>query len=415
MQIFSKSNVYLDYASGAHMHSLVSLLVSKILNQKYYNPASIHSEGLKAKKVLENSRNILAKNINSHSDEIIFTGSGTESIAVAIVGVVMEARKNIKLPHVVTSTIEHSSVLETIKMLEDYSLITATYLKPNSFGIVNLEDLKKSITKDTVMVSMALVNGEIGTILNTEEILKLLSKIKEENYNLKSIHLTNNSYYPYLHLDSCQAVAHLNISHYIKKGVDLLSFNSVKIGGPSGIGLLFKKRSVRISKMYAGGDQEMGLRPGTQSPFLAAGFAKALEITKNNLIKNENKYIDLKKSLLKEIEKLNLDYNIDFVENSSEYSVPSIVNISFPYFSGQQMAIELDARGVIVSSKSACKSLDENESYVIGEIRKNNQNKTYNNYGSIRISFGPETKNKDIIKLTKALGEVLKTYKGVLY
>jgi cysteine desulfurase len=327
----------------------------------------------------------------------------------------MEARKKIQLPHIITSTIEHSSVLETVKMLESYGLAKAIYLKPDINGLFEIEALKNAITKDTVLVSLALVNGELGTILNIEDVLKTTNKAKEENYNLKSMHLTNQAYYPYLHLDASQAAAHMDISKFVKKGVDLISFNSVKIGGPAGIGLLFKKRSIILSKIYSGGEQEMGLRPGTQSALLATGFAKALEITKNNLSQNENNYIQLKKILLDELNKIKKEYNFNIIQNSTECSIPSIVNISFPYFSGQQMAIELDARGVMVSSKSACKSEDENESYVVGEIRKNSDVDTYNNYGSIRISFGPDTKNKDIIKLINALNQVLKTYKGVLY
>ncbi len=415
MSLFKSPKTYLDYASGAQMHKEVSLVMKMLLNQNLANPSSMHFGGLKAKKILESSREDIAKTIGSHTDEIIFTGSGTESIALALIGTVYSAKKQFTIPHIITSTIEHSSVLETCKMLQNRGLAEVTFLEPyDKSGVILAQSVKNAVKENTVIVSLAMVNSEIGVIQPVEEYIKILNKIKEEKYNIKSMHFTPKSFFPYLHLDACQAYAHLDLSPLVRKGVDLITFNSIKIGGPSGVGALFKKRSILLEKTYAGGDQEMSLRPGTVSPLLATGFAVAAKKNSKDLSENEEKYKNLKKYLLEQLNKIDKEYKFVFIENSNNYSIPSIVNISFAYFKGDHMAIELDARGIMVSSKSACKSDEEGESYVITELRKKDENDTYKSYGSIRISFGSETKQKDIIKFIKSTKDILRTYRSML-
>ncbi len=416
MSIFAKKKTYLDYASGALLAGPAVFSIFRNIRQLYSNPASIHSYGQNAAKIVEKSRSIIAKTIGSHNDEIIFTGSGTESIALAIIGTVMVASKTISKPHIITSTIEHSGVLETCKMLESRNLASVTYLKPDDVtGKIEAESIKNAIKEDTVIISIHLVNSEIGVIQNIDEYLKILNKYKEQKYKIQSMRLTSQSYYPYLHLDACQAYVHMDLKQYVKKGIDMISFNSVKIGGPAGIAALFKRRAAAIDKIYAGGAQEMGLRPGTVSPMLVNGFSAAAEFNLTSLLTNEEKYTELKKYLMHQISLLNKETGINFIENSSSNSVPSIINLSFPHFSGQQMAIELDARGVMVSSKSACNSESDTESYVIDAIRKKQDFDTYKNYGSIRISLGPKTNKSDINKLVKELNNILRVYRGVLY
>jgi cysteine desulfurase len=192
----------------------------------------------------------------------------------------------------------------------------------------------------------------------------------------------------------------------------MMSFNSGKIGGPAGIAILYKKRDVNITNIYGGGDQEFGFRPGTINPMLAYGFAIAANILKTNKSKNENKYIELKKYFIENLFKIGKDENFVFVENSSPNSISSIVSISFPYFSGQQFAIELDMRGVAVSSKSACNTKDDTESYVIKQIRKSS---SMDNWGTIRISFSPQTQKTHINKLLKEIKNIVRIYRSVLY
>lgn len=410
MSIFFRNNIYLDSASGRILEKSVIRAMDSILKKKIANPSSGHYFGILAKNILENSRKYIATTINAHSDEIIFTGSGTESVSLAIIGTVYEARKKITKPHIVTSNIEHSSVINTCRMLESMDLAEVSYIKPDQTnGLINPNDIFNAIKENTVLVSIHMVNSEIGIIQNIPDIIKKIDKIKEEKYKITKMRFSSGAYYPYVHIDACQAYAHLDLIPITKSGVDMITFNSVKIGGPSGIAVLYKKRKVLLSPIYNGGDQEYGLRPGTQSPFLAYGFKKACEILVKDRLKNEKKYKELKDYFLKELNNLSQKENFPFYENSSEFSIPSIVSISFPYFTGQQFAIELDMRGIAVSSKSACNTIDDTESYVIKEIRKDS------GLGTIRISFSPDTKKSHINKLLKEIKSIVQTYRTVLY
>ncbi len=430
MSIFSQNKIYLDSASGAILNKNVFKKMQNLNIDKMGNPASNHYFGLNSKNILEESRSILAKTIEAHTDEIIFTSSGTESIALGILGTIYQSLDKIKIPHIITSTIEHSAVTNTCKMLEDMKLAEVSYIKPqNQTGLIDIDEIINNIKDNTVLISIHMVNSEIGVIQNIPELIKKLDKIKEQKYNLTKMRFSSKSYYPYLHIDACQAYAHLDLIPIKRQAVDMISFNSVKIGGPSGIGVLYKKRSVSIKNIYGGGDQELGLRPGTQSPILAYGFAEASKILKNNLIKNENKYNNLKEYFLNELYKISTEEKFSFIENSSKLSVPSIISISFPYFSGEQFTIELDARGIAVSSKSACNTENNKESIVIEEIRKASQDETLQqaglvddhkpsllqNWGTIRISFSPDTKKIHINKLLKAIKNIVQTYRTVLY
>ncbi len=416
MRLFPALKVYLDYASGALMKKSALSAVYGILNKKLGNPSSIHSFGAEPKTILENSRKIIADSISANSNNIIFTSSATESIAMAIHGTVMSARVEFSKPHIITSTIEHSAILKNCELLEKNNLAEVTYIKPDdSTGLIGADSIVKNIKPNTVLVSIHSVNSEIGIMQDIGSYVKALNSYKENKYGIKNMRFTNKSYYPYLHIDATQDYVHNDISSHVLKGVDLISFNSVKIGGPAGVGVLYRRINTEISPMYAGGSQEFGFRPGTVSVHDIYAFACTASIHKKQIDKLESKYAELKKYLLGGIRNLSSQNNFDFVENSSENSVPSIVSISFPYFSGQQMAVELDARGVAVSSKSACNTGDAGESYVVWQIRNISEEKTYNNYGTIRISFGPETKKSHIDKLLKSLQEIINTYKGVLY
>ncbi len=414
MRAFFSKKTYLDYASLCPLPGTVSLAMTKMINQNLGNPSSGHNPGLKAKKVLEDSRTIIAGIINAHTDEIIFTGSGTESIALSIMGTIYIAKEKFDVPHIITSTIEHSAVLETCRLLEKRGHAEVSYISPNDNGIISPEDILKEVKENTVLVSIHLVNSEIGVIQPVPEYIKILNKFKEKKYNLESIRFTPKSFYPYLHIDACQAFAHMDISPLVRKGIDMVSFNSTKIGGPAGIAALYKRRHADISPIYGGGDQEFSLRSGTSSYILAHGFNVAAINLSKEREKNEKFYKELKEFLLAGLMEFK-DKPIYFIENSNTNSVPSIVNISFPYLSGEQMMIELNARGVYVSSKSACKSESSLESYVVEEIRKRNSSTTYNNWGSIRISFGPKSTKSDINMLLKALKDIHGTYLGVLY
>lgn len=415
MSILGPKKTYLDYASGGIINKSIAKRIGVAMALFWANSSSPHSAGEKSNIFLNNARNNIASYINAHNDEIFFTSSATESIALAIMGTVYAAKKEINLPHIITSTIEHSAVLETCKLLSELKMAKVSYVAPDEFGIININEIVSLINKDTVIISIHLVNSEIGVVQNINDLIKKVNLYKEQANNIKSTRFFAKPFYPYIHLDACQAFAHMDISPFVRKGVELMSYNSVKINGPQGIAVLYKKRHTDVMSIYGGGNQEMNLRPGTVPHALAYGFSLAVSDLKKVINKNEEKYTELKKYLLDSINKISNPNRFYFTENSNEKSIPSIINLSFPYLTGQQLAIELDARRVIVSSKSACKSSDAGESYVIQEISKKKENKTYNQLGSIRISFGNKTNKKDIDKLLIAINDIARTYKGVLY
>jgi cysteine desulfurase len=267
----------------------------------FANPSAIYTDGVKTRNVIEESREKIAKLINAHPDEIIFTGSGTESNALAILGVITNYELQItneklqyKIPHIVTSKIEHPSVLENYKMLEDQERAEVTYISVDKNGILNLEEFEESLKENTILVSVMYANNEIGTIEPIEEIAKILRHFKKVKsapqasqgktlVSLKVLPLSAD--FPFFHTDACQAMNYLFTENIERLGVDLMTFNSSKIYGPKGIGVLYKKRGIRLSPIYAGGGQEFGLRSGTESVALIKGISLALE--KINKIKNK--------------------------------------------------------------------------------------------------------------------------------
>lgn len=413
MGIFTKNKIYLDSASGTIINQKVLKKMLSLDFDKMGNPSSMHGFGAYAKSVLSSSRESLAKTIEAHDDEIIFTGSGTESVALAIMGTIYKSKKQFNLPHIITSTIEHSCVINTCQLLEQMNLAEVSYISPiDSSGLIDPDQIIENIKDNTVLISIHMVNSEIGIIQNIAQIIKNLDKYKEQKYNLTKMRFSSKSYYPYLHIDACQAYPHLDLIPIKRSGVDMMSFNSGKIGGPAGIAILYKKRDVNITNIYGGGDQEFGFRPGTINPMLVYGFSVAANILQKTKSKNENKYIQLKKYFIENLFKISQDENFVFVENSSSNSIPSIVSISFPYFSGQQFSIELDMRAVAVSSKSACNTKDDTESYVIKQIRKSSN---MDNWGTIRISFSPQTQKTHINKILKEIKNIVRIYRSVLY
>lgn len=417
MALFKKNNIYLDSASGAILNKQVLFSMHSISKTNIANPASNHSFGQNAKIILETSRLGIAQIIGAHADEIIFTSCGSESIALSLMGTVYKAKiDGVKLPHIITTTIEHSAVLNTCRIMKERGDAEITYITPcNVSGLISIDDIKDAIKENTVIISIHMVNNEIGIIQPIPELLKIADSVKEKKYNITRMRFSSGSYYPYIHIDAAQAYPHMDLSSLIRSGVDMISFNSVKIGGPSGIGALYKKRSVKISPIIGGGDQEFTFRPGTQSPILAYGFMKASQIMQKNINKNENNYKNLKEYFLNKLERLSKEENFQFHENSSHSSIPSIISISFPYFTGDQFAIELNARGIAISSKSACNTEDNKESMVIEKIRNISKSDTYKDWGTIRISFSPDTKIKHINKLLRAIKDIVHTYRTVLY
>lgn len=404
-----KDRIYLDFASATPIDKKVLKLMSSYDRDFFANATSIHKDGVRARGVIEEARNKIAKSMNAHSDEIIFTGSSTESSAMVIIGVVNNYQLNnvSTIPHVITTEVEHPAVLMNFKFLESKGKAEVTYLKINSKGIVDPKDLRDALKPSTALVSVMYANNEIGTVQPMQEIAKEIRHYKKGKSAPGGLLPT----YPLFHTDATQAMNYLYTSNIDKLGVDLLSFNGSKIYGPKGVGVLYKKRGIKISPIYSGGEQEFGLRSGTENVSSIAGLALALEIA--NKIKS------------KEVKRLTLlrDYAIDkilglnkmpfeiILNGDKENRLPNNINISIKGIASELLVIELDAKGIEVSAKSACQSGEEDDSYVLTALKKAKNEPIDTEEGSLRITLGRETKKSDIDKFVVVLTKILDKYK----
>ena len=347
--------------------------------------------GVKEKNKLKNARAIIAKILNAHNDEIVFTSGATESNNLAIGGLV----QNFKRPHIVTTNIEHASVLEICRHLEKTKQAEVTYVKVEQSGIVDLKKVEKVLKKNTVLVSVMYANNEIGTIEPIKEISKVIRHFNK--INSKKI---------FFHTDATQAVNYLPIN-IPKLGVDLMSFNGAKIYGPKGVGVLYIKKNTPIGKIMFGGDQEFGLRPGTENVALAIELAKALQITEKIKEKEIKRLTKLRDYFIEKLSKMS--FGIKFNGNLKN-RLPNNVNITIPNIPSDLLVIELSARGIMASSKSACKSSESGGSYVIKAIRQIQGSTLYDmnsEIGGVRFSLGRQTTKADIDYTVKSLSEIL--------
>ncbi len=382
--------IYLDYASATPIEKDVLLVMNKIFKENFANSSAIHDLGVQSKNILSESRKNIAKIIDAHQNEIIFTSGSTESNNLAINGVIKNSTRLLKnFPHIITTNIEHSSVLEVCKYLTENKLAEVTYVPVERSGIVDPKKIKKVMRKETVLISVMYVNNEIGTIQPIKEIAKEIRHFNKLN-NTKVL----------LHTDATQAINYLEIN-VEKLGIDMMSFNAGKIYGPKGIGALYVRRRTPIEKIIFGGDQEYGMRAGTENLASVVGFAKALELTEKIKEKENNKRLKkLQDYFIKKLQNLEKDIVLN---GDLENRLPNNINITIPKIPSDLLVIELSARGVMVSAKSACKSGEEGESYVIKAIKPEADQEN----GSIRFSLGRSTTKEDLDFTLKSLKQIL--------
>ena len=377
--------VYLDYASSTPVAPVVIDVIKKFVTT-FENPSSIHIEGVRARNILEESRRQIARTIEAQPDEIIFTASGTESCVIALRGIVAHAKQYVSTPHIIVSSIEHAAVLETAKDLEKRGEVHVTYIEPDEYGVIHPNTIKEHLTEETVLVSIMAVNNEIGTIEPIKEIGLLLRKHKNE-YG-----------YPLFHSDASQAFLYNSLS-VIKLHVDLMTLDGIKCYGPRGIGILFKKRNVRLDSPITGGGQEQGVRSGTENTGAIRGLAKALtygmEIREKESIRVEEIREYAKDIISKTIP--------NTLFNESDNHSPHILSVCFPHCDAEYVVISLDALGIACAWGSACKSVKgDTASYVLESLGKKECV-----HSTVRFSFGRETTKRDINVLCDALCELV--------
>jgi len=379
-------SIYLDYAAAA-----------------LPNPSSIHEQGIEVKSHLEGSRKNVADILGARVSEIFFTSGGTESNNLAIQGVVFtsheKANKKDKLPHIVTTNIEHPSVLETCKLLQNRKLAEVTIIDVEPNGIVDPRKIKKAIKPNTVLVSVMYANNEIGTVQPIKEIAKEI-----RHYKKTRAQSLGPSAYPVFHTDAVQAVNYLDLN-VEKLGVDLLTLSGSKIVGSGRVGVLYKRSTVKISNIFGGGDQEGGLRPGTENLAEILKFSGALSKLENLKERESKRLVMLRDYFLVKLEKMSrFDLDIGMIINGDlENSLPNIINITFPKIPSDLLVIELSAWGIMASSKSACKSSSGAGSYVIQTLRPDADPEI----GGVRFSMGHDTKKENIDYVIKSLIHIL--------
>lgn len=358
--------VYLDNNATTKPYGEVIQAVADTMKNYYGNPSSVHRLGLKAEKKLNESREIIASTINCSKDEIVFTSGGSESNNFLIRGFVKEG------DHIITTKIEHPSVTNIRDKLENIG-VRITYLNVDSNGRINIEELENSITKETRLVSIMHVNNEIGTVQDIENIAKFL---KEKSNKIR------------FHVDGVQSYGKLKID--VKKfNIDLFSASAHKIHGPRGVGFAYIRKGLKPQPLIYGGGQEKNLRSGTENLPGAVGFAVAARIMNENLQKNFNKVLDIKKYF---IEKLSHIEEVKINSNLDSHFSPYVLNVSFKGIRGEILLRTLEEKGIYVSMGSACSGKDISESSVLKAIGLSNEEIM----GTVRFSFSEQNKKEEI-------------------
>lgn len=334
-----KSNrYYLDAAAATPVDPQVVRAMAPYFSATFYNPSSIHEGGVAARQAVEQARKQVAELIAARPEEIVFTSGATESVNLALLGTARAFREHGK--HVVTVATEHAATLETLKR-EGF---TVTFVPVSKDGTVNVEQVVAAVREDTILVSLMLVNNELGVIAPVAEIGKALARRRK----------TGRTLFPLLHTDAAQAAGLLAVD-VDKLHVDLLSFTASKMYGPKGVGALYVKKGTHLQSLIFGGNQEHGLRAGTENVPGIVGFGLAANLARRHGPRHQHRLAHLKKVFLHELHRTGITYQVN---GQDADTAPSIVNITFAGIDGEELLLRLDAKGVAVSAASACRTSD---------------------------------------------------------
>lgn len=392
----SRKRIYLDYAATTPLDPRVEKAMRPFLRECFGNPSSIHAEGLAAKKALNAARVVIARCLEAHAEEVVFTSGGTEANNLAIFGTLFRLNLNLKKrTHVVATNIEHSSVLEPLKELERQGRAEVTYVPVEADGIVKPEKVIAAIKPNTVLVSVMYANNEIGTIQPIRKIGQRLVSIRHSTF---SIHNSpNEKRYPVFHSDACQAPLYLRCL-VNALGVDFLSLDAHKIYGPKGVGALYVRRNTPLIPQLLGGGQERGMRATTENIPGIVGFAEALRHATAEREKESARLAVLRNLLYSEVLK-NIRIKCE-VNGSMEAGerLPNNLNISLPGVDTEFLTLQLDAAGIAVSTKSSCLK-DEKESYVVAALGGGGKRAR----STLRFTLGRHTTKADIVLAAQQL------------
>jgi len=371
----------MDCAAGVPVDSRVLEAMKPYFTEAYGNPSSVHSLGQEAKKAVEEARKRVAELIGAETkDEIVFTSGATEGNNLAIKGVAY--RNKSKGNHLITSTIEHMSVINTFKYLQKEGFKT-TFVPVDKYGTIDVEALKKTMTDQTILISVMYANGEIGTI----EPIKEIGEIAHEKGII-------------FHVDAVAAEGQLPIN-VADEHIDLLTLSSNDLYGPKGVGALYIKSGTKIQPITQGGGQERGLRSGTEDVAGVVGMGKAAEIALKEMPSESLRLSKLRDRLIKSVlEKI----PYSFLNGHSTKRLPNNANLRFSYIEGESLILSLDMEGVYVSSGSACTSKTLEPSHVLLNIGLKHEEA----HGSLLFTFGRQTKEEDVAYVVEILPDIVK-------
>ncbi|MFA5764107.1 MAG: cysteine desulfurase family protein [archaeon] len=382
--------IYLDNSATTPVRKEVLSEALPYFSEVYGNPSSFHSTGLVAKQAINKSRKIISKILNCNENEIIFTGSGTESINLAIKGVAfVELLKNkgVAKGHFITQKTEHDAVLESFEWIEKLGF-DVSYINVDKHGLVNLDELKKAIRKDTLLVSIMYANNEVGTIQPLKEISKIC-------------HAQNILF----HTDACQGAEYLELN--VKKlGIDMMTINGSKIYAFKGSGLLYLKNGIKIEPLIHGGGHENKMRAGTENTPAIIAMAKALEIAQKENKKESVRLTKLRDYMINKIQK---EISKTKLNGHPTKRLPNNVNFSFYGIEGESLLLMLNEKGIRVSTGSACSSQSLDPSHVLMAMGLEHGLA----HSSTRFSFGKYTTKKDIDFTIKELKQVVKKLRAI--
>ncbi|MBA8771645.1 MULTISPECIES: cysteine desulfurase family protein [Staphylococcus] len=376
--------VYADYAATTPVKPEVVDKMMTVYQTHFGNPSSIHSQGRDARSLLDVSRRTVANYLNAQPNEVVFTSGATESNNTIIKGIAYA--NQYKGKHLITTKIEHHSVLNVFEYLEQQGF-EVTYLDVTPEGLVDIEQLHKSLREDTTLVSIMFVNNEVGTVQHVYDIQQVLAP-----------------YQAYFHMDAVQAVGHLPIDVEDLK-VDALSMTAHKFGGPKGVGVLYIKNGTRVTFSQLGGEQETKRRAGTENLAQIVGLAEALKIAESSRDDNNVHLAQLREHLLVALQ----DRAIPFEYNGSMIdSTNHIINLYFPFIDVETLLTLLDLAGVYVSSGSACTAGSTIPSHVLLAMFGENSPRVNQ---SVRISINEQLTAKDMQLIATEIQKIYLKFK----
>jgi len=371
--------IYLDYAATTPVHPEVVKAMLPYFSDVFGNPSAIYSYGQEAAAALEEARAKVAGLIGSRSEEIVFTSGGTEADNMALIGVAnaMRSRGN----HIITTAIEHHAIIETARFMEKNGF-ELTYLGVDDQGIVDPEDIRRAITDKTILVSVMLANNELGTIQPLAEISRATRQAGV-----------------YLHTDAVQAVGRIPVN-VDELGVDLLSMSAHKLYGPKGAGALYIRKGVRMEPITHGGGQERGRRSGTQNVAGIVGLSRAAELAGQEMAAEAERLTPLRDRLIQGILE-GIDHS--YLNGHPVKRLPNNANLSFDFVEGESMCLNLDLKGICVSTGSACSSSNLEPSHVLLAMGVPSQLA----HGSLRFTLGKWTEPVDIDRVLEVLPPIV--------